>query len=201
MTISWLGNNGFRIQTKDVTLVMDLYDAENGLKAPRIGAADILTFSSPDRVVKKGPQEAFVITGPGEYEIKGVFIYGHAVNGTVIYIVNVEGMQLVHLGMLKNEEIPSEALDHMEQADILFLPVGGGNVLDAKAAVRVAQNIEPRMIIPMMYKTQGVTGNLASVDAFLKEMGTKDGETVDKLKVSLKDLPQDKTTVTVIQLS
>ncbi len=181
--------------------MMDLYDSENGLKAPRIGAADILTFSHADLAIKKGPKEAFVITGAGEYEIKGVFIYGHAVNGTVIYIVNVEGMQLVHLGMLKNETIPSDALDHMEQADILFLPVGGGSVLDAKAAVRVAQNIEPRMIVPMMYKTKGVTGSLAPVDALLKEMGSKDSATVDKLKVSLKDLPQDKTNVTIIQLS
>jgi len=82
MIIQWLGNAGFKIQTKnkveDLVVTMDPFNDSSGIKMPKF-QADILTMSCNKELHNNAEAirgEPFVITSPGEYEIKGVFIYG-----------------------------------------------------------------------------------------------------------------------------
>ncbi|USN53391.1 MAG: MBL fold metallo-hydrolase [Candidatus Nomurabacteria bacterium] len=207
MHIYWHGLACFRLVLRDLSILIDPYDASVGLKPPRF--ASDLVLATSDRPehgnITAGGGDPFRITGPGEYEVKNVFVWGHGVqhNGdkkrrTTLYVIEAEGLTIAHLGDLSTV-LTENQLDRLEGVDILCLPVGGNDVLDAKKASALVSEIEPRIIIPMMYKTPGVKMKLDPVDAFLKEYGAQDAEKVDKLKITPKELPQDATRVVIVQ--
>ena len=150
-----------------------------------------------------------VINGPGEYEIKGIFVYGIPAfhdkqqgkerGETTIFVIKLleEDITIAHLGDL-GHVLTNDQLEHLEKIDILLVPVGGKVTIDAKEAVEVINQIEPRMAIPMHYKTAGLKlTDIAGVDSFTKEIGVS-VETVDKLKIAKKDLPVEEMRVVVL---
>jgi L-ascorbate metabolism protein UlaG (beta-lactamase superfamily) len=82
--------------------------------------------------------------------------------------------------------------------DILMIPVGGNDSLDAKKAVEVVSQIEPRIVIPMHYAATGIKVALDSVEKFIKELGIKPREE-EKLKISKKDLPQEDMELVILK--
>jgi L-ascorbate metabolism protein UlaG (beta-lactamase superfamily) len=205
MYITWLGHSSFKLQDKltadGVTLVMDPYGEETGLKMPKI-EADILTVSHEHNdhnnvaAIKGTP---FLINCAGEYEIKNVAIEGVEVShddkdgkerGKVIaYRVDMDDISIAHLSDL-GTQLNSKQLETLGDVDILLIPVGGKYTLDAKKAVEVVSQIEPRIVIPMHYATPGLKYDLDPVEKFIKELGVKP-RMEEKLKISKKDLPQD----------
>lgn len=213
MVIMWYGQSCFRIQgktvTDDVTLVIDPYD-KVGLKLPKL-TADILcvTHDHYDHAnVKAVSGEPFLISGPGEYERKGVSITGalaphdnvegKARGFVTMYTMNLEGMTLAHLGDLGTTELTEAQEEAIEDVDILLLPVGGVYTIDGKEAASLVARLEPRIVIPMHYRLPGLTVKLDGVETFLKHIGGKAGESVEKLKVSKKDLPQEETKIILL---
>lgn len=210
MQITWLGQSCFKIQGKEVTVVTDPYNKELGLKLPRL-FADILTVShghydhSNIEAVSGNP---FIISTPGEYEIKGVFIYGipsfhdnkqGAERGpNTLYLFEFEGLKIVHLGDLGHLLIDDQ-LDKLQSVDILLIPVGGIYTINAEQASEVISQIEPRIVIPMHYKIPGLKENLDGISKFSKEMGIKETEAIDKLRITKKDLPQEETKVVILK--
>ncbi len=212
MNITWLGQACFKIEIKsqneDVSIITYPFDADKtGLKLPRTITADLVlqtgqTLAHP--VETREGKRPFVVGGPGEYEVKGVFIYAIPIvgetpeqNGGHIFWIEAEDMVLVHPGPLAR--IPKEdELQKIEDLDILFVPVGGGTLLDAKKAAEFTSDLEPRIVIPMLYKIPGVTGNLQGVEPFLKAVGEK-SETIPKLKISRKELPAEEMRVVVLE--
>jgi len=87
--------------------------------------------------------------------------------------------------------LSKEAREAVNSPDILFVPIGGKDVLDAKAAAKFASSLEPKMIIPMDYDP-------ASLKAFLKETGEEKAEVVEKLTLKSKDLDGKEGTVIVL---
>jgi L-ascorbate metabolism protein UlaG (beta-lactamase superfamily) len=155
--------------------------------------------------------DPLVVRRPGEYEskgvdIKGVFSFHDNKEGVergsnTIYVIEMEGIKICHLGDLGQEKLTSEQLDEIGEIDILMIPVGGTVTLSGEEAVEIINQIEPRLTIPMHYKIPGLSnGKLDGVDAFLKEMGIAKKEVVDKLTLKKKDLPQDKTDVVVMKI-
>ncbi|MFZ5364402.1 MAG: MBL fold metallo-hydrolase [Patescibacteria group bacterium] len=215
MTITWLGQSCFKIQIGDVTLVTDPYNSEVGFKLPRL-TADIVTVSHDhfDHNNTEGVSgingAPFVITSPGEYEVKGVFVYGNlfwhdksegAERGSnIVYCIEAEGISLAHLGDL-GHTLSDEQIEKLDGIDILFVPVGGKWTLGASEAVKIINAIEPRIVIPMHYKIPGLKVDVETVDKFLKEMGASKAEKLPKLKISKKDLPQEETKVIVLEKS
>lgn len=215
MIIQWLGQSCFKIQGKgeageEVTIVIDPFAPTIGRKLPRNLSADILllTHDHPGHAYREGVGgKPFVIAGPGEYETKGVFVYGISTfhdaeqgkkEGTnTLYHMTIEGMTLVHCGDL-GHALTEEQLGVIEDAHILCVPVGGGKTLDAKGATEVVSQIEPRIILPMHYALPGLSVKLDSVDRFCREMGASAAEQPDKLRISLKDLPQEEVRVVVL---
>ncbi len=218
MQIEWFGQACLKIQTKpgsngDVTVVFDPYDPKIGLKMPKV-TADILaiTHNHDDHNYKEGVSgDYFLINGPGEYEVKQTFIYGvpgfhddknGAERGSVtMYLLESENLLLAHLGDLGQSELTASQLEQLEGVDILVIPVGGVYTIDAKKAVNIINQIEPRIVIPIHYQLPGLKlkEKLDGVEKFLKEIGAKNTETTDKFKISKKDLPTEETKVVVLK--
>lgn len=216
MTITWLGHSCFKIQDKEVTIVTDPYDPSIGFKLPRL-SADIVTVShnhydhnntaAVRGVAEKGP---FIISTPGEYEIKGVFVYGIPFwhdksegkerGQNIVYRIEVDGISVAHLGDL-GHTLTEEQAAKLDGVDILLIPVGGKYTIGASEAVEIVSELEPRVIIPMHYKIPGLKIDIDSVDKFLKEMGAGRVEKMPKLKISKKDLPKEETKIILLEKS
>ena len=205
MIIQHIGHSCFKIQDKTtsdgITIVTDPFDKKIGIKPPNF-EADIITVShghDDHNNTKTLRGKPTIIETAGEYEIKGVAVQGveayhdekkgkeRGLN--IIYRIEVDNISIVHLGDL-GHILDNKQLEALVGTDILMIPVGGKYTLNAKKAVEVVSQIEPRIIIPMHYKVKGLTVDIDNVDKFIKEMGIKATEE-EKLKISKKDLPQD----------
>ena len=135
-----------------------------------------------------GDKQPFVIDGPGEYEVGEMTARGYGVKTTydkterfnTIYQVTLEGMNLVFLGALSDPEIDPKILGELGDIDILFVPIGGGDVLEVPQASKLAVKLEAKAVIPMHYDDK-------ALKAFLKEEGSS-AKPTDKFTVKKKDL-------------
>jgi len=214
MIITWFGQSCFRLQGEQSTLVTDPYDQSLGLRLPRL-TADILTVSHDHHdhnnvgaVKGSDGGEPFVITQPGEYEVKGTFIYGipsfhdnkeGAERGSnIIYRIEMDGIALAHLGDL-GHPLTNGEVEKLEGVDILLIPIGGFYTIDAKQAMEIISQLEPRIVIPMHYQIPGLKSvKLADVKTFCKEMGVAADGGEQKLKVTKRDLPQEDMKVVIL---
>jgi len=85
--------------------------------------------------------------------------------------------------------------------DILFVPVGGKDCLDPKKAKEVVEQIEPRVVIPMCYDTEGSKLGLGELETFISVMGSKAEEPMDVYKVKRSELPEDNSKLLVLNVS
>ena len=214
MMITWQGHSCFKIQDKvgpeGVTVVTDPFDKEIGLKVPNF-EADIVMVSHNHHdhnnvgALRGNP---FVIDCAGEYDFKGVLVEGidsfhddksGADRGrNIIYRMEIDDISVAHLGDL-GAPLDNSQLEKLVGTDILLIPVGGKYTLDAKGAVEVISQIEPRMVIPMHYKTEGLKIDLDSLDKFIKELGIEPIYE-EKLKISKKDLPQEDMELVILSI-
>lgn len=201
MLISWLGDAGLRLQTKDAVLVIDPPAAATGLKVGKL-TADILALTQSDRrdpsLVGGNP---FRIDTPGEYERKQIFIYGLGLPseaGRVHWRIEAEDMSFGHLADL-DHKLDNGELAQLESVDVLFVPVGGKSVLDADQAAELISQIEPRVVVPIQYQLPGLKLGYGPVEPFLKELGAKRVEPQAKWKLAKKDLPVEETQVVLLQ--
>lgn len=202
MNITWYGQSCFRIENKDVRIVIDPFSKEIGLKTPRLNENIVLVTHDHDdhNNAKDLAPETFLINGPGEYEKSGVQVVGllsyhdnsegseRGLN--TIYVIKVEDIKLCHLGDLGQHELTDEQIEIIGGVDILMIPVGGVYTIDGKEASAIVKQIEPKIIIPMHYKVPGLTIKLDGPEEFLKEVGIKPEE-AEVLKITAKTLPQE----------
>ncbi|HSR89423.1 MAG TPA: MBL fold metallo-hydrolase [Candidatus Udaeobacter sp.] len=202
MHISWLGQTCIKLQTKnldkDVTIILDGYKPKTG-EFPRSFSPDIALFSAGQENAATLSQDPFVLDSLGEVEVKNVMIYAMPNSeGSVIYKLNGESLNLVFLGRLK-KPLENSEMEKILTPDILFIPVGGGpNYLSAKDAAALATELEPRVIIPMAYKCD-TDPDAAPIAAFIKEMGLKPETGEKKVIIKKKDLPQEETKLIVLE--
>ncbi|MFZ4631946.1 MAG: MBL fold metallo-hydrolase [Patescibacteria group bacterium] len=214
MIITWQGHSCFKIQDKvgpdGVTLVTDPFNKETGLKVPNF-EADIITVSHDHKdhnnidALRGNP---FVVSCAGEYDFKNVLIegidsYHDEVKGkergsNIMYRIEIDDISVAHLGDL-GEVLDNAQLEKLVGTDVLLIPVGGKYTLDAKKAVEVISQIEPRIVIPMHYKTDGLKYELDSIDKFIKEIGLTPVYE-EKLKISKKDLPQEDMELVILSI-
>ncbi|MGI6207069.1 MAG: MBL fold metallo-hydrolase [Anaerolineae bacterium] len=209
MDITWYGQSCFRLKDRNVTVVTDPYGKVSGLKLPRL-TADIVTVShghQDHNNVAAVRGEPFVVDGPGEYEVAGLFVSGVSMwhddqsgakrGRNTIFIYYFSDATVCHLGDLGH--VPTQAqVEEMGNVDVLLVPVGGTYTIDARQAVEVVSLIEPSVVIPMHYALPGMETPLESVDAFLKEMGVREPERMESYSVVGKRLPEE-TQVVVLE--
>jgi L-ascorbate metabolism protein UlaG (beta-lactamase superfamily) len=192
------------------SVVTDPYDDSIGY-APLKLKADIVTVShnAPGHsnldAVKGG--SVHTITGPGEYEIGGVFITGLSTDGerkkkdadgkrNTLYVFDFDGLTVCHLGDL--DHVPTQTqIEALGAVDVALIPVGGGGGLNAAQAAEVVSLLEPSVVIPMHYKTEAVSLKLDPVSKFLKEMGLGALKPEPAIKLTKSSLP-DETKVVLL---
>lgn len=194
MIITYQGLESFKVQFADTVLSFNPPSKESEHKSPRFGA-DIVLVSLWDKdfngVLSFGDKTPFVISEPGEYDVKGVSVlgvpsvsrYGGVERINTIYLVTLEEMNLCFLGALSSKEIPPESLEALEDIDVLFVPIGGNGVLTPVDAYNLSVGLEPGMIIPMHFDSDG-----KALKTFLKEGGEEGARREDKLTLKKRDL-------------
>lgn len=204
MDITYFGHASFKIKGKNATVVTDPFDPKTGLKFPKV-EADIVsvTHSHFDHSATDLVQgEPFIVSGPGEYEVKGVEIIGVASfhdnkkgeerGNNTIFNFKIDKMNIAHLGDLGQDSLTTEQVEEIGNVDILLIPVGGYYTIDASVASKIVSQLEPKIIIPMHYLDPDSTiKELSSVDSFLKEMGKEGIEPVQKLTIAFDKLPEE----------
>ena len=200
MVITYYGAACFKVQSGETVLAFNPPSKESEYKSPRF-ASDIVLVSSnhkdyngwenlPGKTEGGNP---FVAEGQGEYEVSGIYIKGVGSNGrnNTVYSLVLEDISICHLGALSKEMDPS-LKEAVGEVDILFIPIGGGELLDPQKAAGAAIHLEAKIVIPMNY-------NESQLKQFIKEFGAGEATAADKLTIKKKDLAEKKGEVVVLK--
>ncbi len=210
MDVTWHGQSCFRLRGKGAAVVTDPYPPSLG---PRLRLdANVVTVShgheshSHLAAVRDG---AYVIDGPGEYEVAGVTVRGlptfhdgqqgaeHGRN--TVFVIELDDVSVCHLGDL-GHTLNDQTLEGIGNVDVLLVPVGGGAALDGARAAEVVRQVEPRYVVPMHFGHPSLRGELAAVDRFLKEMGVaEEAEPQAKLAVQSSSTTEGDTKIVVLE--
>ncbi|MBI5563623.1 MAG: MBL fold metallo-hydrolase, partial [Chloroflexi bacterium] len=162
--ITWLGHSCFRLRDRTATVVTDPYGKDIGLILPRV-RADIVTIShdADDHNYVKGVKGDFrVLAGPGEYEVSSVFVTGLELRGSkkkevaigprnTVFLFEFDDLTVCHLGDLNIVPTQAQVEEALGAVDVLLIPVGGEETLNASQASEVVSLLEPHIVIPMHY--------------------------------------------------
>ena len=213
MEIRWKGHSCFEIKNKNSTIVVDPY-GDIGLGNLKVKANVVLvTHEHSDHnnisavVPVSEESKLLVIKGPGEYEVGGVMIDGimlpHDDKGgeergfVTAYTIHSEEITICHLGDV-GAPLTTEQIDALDGVDILLIPVGGGPTVDAEAAVKIVNQIEPRIVIPMHYDEPGLKHKFDDISKFIKEIGLVPQEQ-ETLKTTKSGLPAEEMQLVVLK--
>ncbi len=207
MVISYYGLSCFKAQSGEVVFVFDPPSKESGFKPPRFQAnAVLISHNHKNHNGRENPSR-IIIDGPGEYEIDGVYICGiesfhdsvlgekHGLN--TIYTARVEDISICHLGDFGENNLRPETKEAIGKIDVLFVPIGGETVLDSARAIKISEQLEPKIIIPMHYN---LSANKKELKGFLDEFGKEAVKSMDKLTIKKKDFSDKKTEIVVLSM-
>jgi len=202
MEITWYGQSCFRLRSRGLSVVTDPYGPSTGLKLPRL-TATVVTVSHEHEdhnnveAVKGSP---FVINGPGEYEVEGIFVIGVAtwhddkegreLGRNTAYLIEFEDLTICHLGDL-GHVLSQEQVEQLSNIDVLMVPVGGRSTLTGTRAAEVVGLLEPGIVIPMHYRVPGLKAQIETANRFLKEMAVENPERIDTLTVTAGSTPEE----------
>lgn len=197
----WFGSSCFRIRGKDAAVLTDPIDAAGRPLTKQ--SADVVTLSQPpsggdgiDLSTRFG--SAAILRGPGEYEVRGLFVTGirtsrdeatnpaagRGQNHNTVYLIEIDGMTVCHLGHL-GHLLTTEQTEALSGVDVLLVPTDGDvGAMDAKKAAEVVSQIQPKLVIPMQLRK----GDGGEVAAFVKELGLEMPEAEEKLSLRGSDL-------------
>lgn len=205
MVITYHGAECFKVTFADTTIVFNPISKKSKKTPVRFGAdVAFITLNHPDfngaEEMAYGAKQPVVVDGPGEYEMGEVTARGFGVQTmyegvaryNTIYQVTLEGINMVFLGALGSETIDPHILGELGNIDILFVPIGGEDVLDVPAASKLATKLEARCIIPMHYTD-------TALKAFLKEEGVDGSKAVEKFTIKKKDLLELESEIVVLK--
>jgi L-ascorbate metabolism protein UlaG (beta-lactamase superfamily) len=213
MQISYLGVSCFKIRAGGTTLLADPFlPSFVGLHLPK-QEADIVTISHDHQDhndLSRLKNSPFVIKAPGEYEIKGISVFGypafHDKERKIpnnIFIVEAEGIRIGHLGDL-GVVLDQKELEMLDGVDVLLIKVGDkrANRLSVKETVKLIAQIEPYIVIPMHFRVPQMDpvnwSNIATLEDFTDEYGSE-GEKMEKLVVTRADLKGEETKLVILE--
>lgn len=205
MIITYLGKEFFKIQQGDLVVAINPISKDSKEKVSRFGARMALsTMNHPDfngfENVSHGDTVPFEISGPGDYEIQGIFIKG--IQTTVqydgekyintIYSFSVDNISICFLGALSEGKLPAEVREQIDSPDIVFISVGGSGTMGASEAYKLAVSLDAKVIIPMEYDEK-------LLKAFLKEGGQESTKSIEKLTIKAKELLDKEGEIIVLE--
>jgi len=205
--ISWLGHSCFRLRSGDVTLVMDPYAETVGFPSPSLTARIVTVSNSHPHhsnwtSIQGSPR---VLTGPGEYEIAGAVIDAVRTpsrpgqeSPNTAFVVEMDGITLCHLGDL-SQPLTTRLVGELGRVQVLLVPAGGRCTLPPAQAAEVVTLLDPRLVIPMHFKTPGCSVDLEPAEPFLRELGVREPTTQARLNVTAANLPREGLSVVLLQ--
>lgn len=212
MIISYIFHSSFKIKTDLATLITDPFDNSVGKIFPK-QEADVVTITHnhQDHANKSGIKNdnCVFIDAPGEYEVKEIMIRGINTfhddqNGTIrgkntIYYFQAEGINICHLGDL-GHDLSDSIIKEIEMTDVLMIPIGGIYTIGPAVAAKIVRKIEPSVILPMHYKTNGISekfSTLSSLNEFCEKLGLE-AQTEEKLNIHDNTLPEEMILVNLL---
>ena len=208
MEINWHGLSCFRLTERGLaTVVTDPYDHKTVGFEPLKLRGEIVTVSHDapgHNFITSVKGHSRVITGPGEFEIGGVFITGVQTNKNsksltkelrnTLYVFDYDGVTVAHLGDV--QRVPGQTeIENLGGVNVVLVPVGGGGGLNASKAAEIVSLLEPGFVIPMHYKVPESSLELDPLDRFIKEMGVGTVEPIPSLKVTRSTVPSESRVV------
>jgi L-ascorbate metabolism protein UlaG (beta-lactamase superfamily) len=199
MKVKWLGHASFLITSEaGLKIITDPYPQGSGLSyTPIKEAADIVIMSHDHfdhNNIASVPGKPEVITGSGAKTVKGVQFrgidtyhdgsQGKERGANTAFCFSVDGIKLCHLGDL-GHRLSHEQITEIGNVDILFIPIGGVFTIDAKMAGTVSDDLKPKVVMPMHYKTAKCDWPLSTVDDFV--MGKKNVKRLNSSEIEFKD--------------
>jgi len=206
MIITYYGKQFFKIVQGDMSIAFNPVsrDSNTGITTRFGSDLAFVTTNHPDynglEQLSYGDKIPFAITGPGDYEVKEIFIKGVMSDSEIekkkyintVYSLTVDNINLAFLGALSSDILPKEVTEVVNEPDILFIPVDGeSGMLDMKGASKIAGVLNPKIIIPMDYDEK-------NLKLFLKEMGEENAQRIEKLTIKRKDLEDKEKEVVVL---
>jgi L-ascorbate metabolism protein UlaG (beta-lactamase superfamily) len=213
MEINWYGLSCFRLTERGMaTVVTDPFDHNIAGFEPLKLRGEIVTISHDapgHNFISAVKGRNRVITGPGEFEIGGVFITGVQTNRrskrapkelrNTLYVFDYDGITVAHLGDI--QRVPSQTeVEDLGGVDVVLVPVGGGGSLNAAKAAEVVSLLEPGIVIPMHFQVPESSLKLSPLSRFLKEMGVGNIEPIPSLKVTRSSVPTEARVVVLEHL-
>ncbi len=204
MEVRWLGHACFLCEGNGVRLLTDPFGKEVGYPLPR-EVVDVVTVSHDHydhNAVQVLPGRPRVIREPGVHEVEGLRIEGFSVyhdevrgakrGRNIIYAWEMDGIRFCHLGDLGHLLEPA-TVEAIGKIDLLMIPVGGVYTIDARGAFRVVEQLNPRLVLPMHYKTPPLKLDLAPVEDFTRYFDRVRREKV--LRVGPGGLPEEREVI------
>lgn len=195
MIITYHGVGFVKAQVGDLVVAFNPIGKDSKEKTSRFGADLALIsnysprYSGIDQVTSAN-KDTFVIDGPGEYEKNSMFIRGVLTSGpndtiNTAYTLNLDGIQVCHLGNIVAGGLSADAKELIGPVDVIFVPIAEEGGLTPKEAIKMALSFEPSLIVPVGYNE---AAGEEAVKNFLKEAGSDKAEITEKLTIKKKDL-------------
>lgn len=192
MIITRHGSYFVKLQSGDTVVAVNPISKESKEKTQKFGA-DVAVISLNEKdwngadEVAFGNKTPFVVKGPGEYEVSGIFVQGYGIQSSyggdehinTVYVLNFESIKIGVLGALQSYESNKEVISAIDSVDILFVPISK-ETLSPSDAYKITVSLEPKLIIPL--------GDESMVKQFMKEAGKSDAEKLDKITIRKKEL-------------
>ena len=207
MIVTYYGKQFFKIQLGERTIAYNPIGKDSKEKGSRFGADIVLTslrhpdFNGADQCAY-GERQPFIISGPGEYEVGGIFINGFGTDTVydkekkinTVFSVMFDGINLRFLGSLASaDSLSREVKEGLGEIDVLFTPISGGEEISVSEAYKLTLALEAKVVVPMDFeRTKG------SLETFVKESGAE-AETMEKFTFKKKDLDGKEGTVVVLK--
>ena len=209
MKIRYLGHSCFLLTESTGTRILTDPYGDVGFKMPRV-EADVVSVSHghyDHNNVKAVGGNLVVLDKEGQYEVGGVEIiavksYHDNANGeergeNLIFKFRLDGIEVCHLGDL-GEECSSSLIEMLLPVHVLLIPVGGKYTIDSEQAKEYVDRIMPSIVIPMHYKSKGLSLDIDKPDAFLSEFEEEDVEETGASEIELTRDDIDEETTKII---
>jgi L-ascorbate metabolism protein UlaG (beta-lactamase superfamily) len=186
MEITFVGLGCVRLRGRDVQVVIDPIPPGTAPGLPKL-TPDIVVRTEGDTdfaALRPADDRAQEVSGPGEYELRGVRIFGLPAGRTTIMRVEVDEVRVAAVGRLRRK-LTEDEIESLGHVDVLLAPVGGDDGCTAAEAARLVRDVEPAIVVPVRYAVAGLPGEYEPVDRFAKEMGLADGSWAPQPKLNL----------------
>ena len=201
MDIIWLGHSCFRLHDADMVVVTDPYPASLGLRIDS-RPASVVTVSNTHpnhnntESIEGDPK---IFSDPGEYEYNGVTARGVMTplpddqphdQRNVAFSIEIGSINVCHLGDI-SMPMTTRMIDELKPDDVVLMPTGGHCTLEIDQVYQTLQDLDPKIVIPMHYKTEGLNLEVDPIDVFVRRMGIDQVQAQPRLVVTSTNLGTD----------